>query len=274
MDVLRSSSLVSKQFLSASKSDTMWGNFVSSACDGVVSRSSSSIPYDRFGSKMELFIYLCYVPTLLENKTKSFTLDKWSGKLCYTLGARALSITEGSHRRHWKWESIEYSRFPECAVMECIAWLEIRGKIHTKLLAPSTTYGVYFVYHIRADPMYSSGFEHVPVTVSISEINEDGLPTNYYHTPKTRRFYLKVPNPSKRDVLQPVVRRDGWMEIEMGRLRRYRVEGEILEMTIKECENGQYKTGLVIHGIEFRPLTRKHLICDQLTELLNNKIRP
>ncbi|KAL9239596.1 hypothetical protein vseg_013905 [Gypsophila vaccaria] len=288
-DVLRSS-VVSKQFLSASKSDTVWAKFLSSAYN--VSRPFSSKPYDEFVTKKS--IYLCRFPILLENDTMSYGYDKWSRRVCYTLGARTLSFSEGSRHGIWRWESEEGSCFSECAVMESFFWLEIKGKIRTELLTPDTTYGAYLVYRIRASE-YASLFGHVPMAVSISEVSEDGTSTsdhkirnlfkkkkknvNDHWTPEQKRCYLNTPDdPSNRAEILPVFRSDGWMEIEMGR-HRVGVQGEYqnvaLEMTIKDCVGGHRRTGLVVHGIEVRPLhvTRKQQMYDQLTRQLVSKMK-
>ncbi|KAK9747921.1 hypothetical protein RND81_02G023400 [Saponaria officinalis] len=260
IDVLGSSALVSKQFLSISNSNPVWAGFLPPDCDDIVSQSSGSIPRDIFGSKKDLFVYLCRFPILLENNTKSFALDKRSGKTCYMLGSRALSIIWGSSPEYWSWESIPESRFPECAVLENVCWLDIKGRIHTTLLSPNTTYGAYFVFNFK---VYSgsTSFGRAPVKVSVLALGEDGLPIDDRHTPEVKSFYLKSPNvrSRRRSSLgeRPVARSDGLMEIEMG---TYRVEVDekgqnvVLEMSLKEIELLHWKSGLVVHGIELRPL--------------------
>ncbi|KAK9747917.1 hypothetical protein RND81_02G023100 [Saponaria officinalis] len=175
------------------------------------------------------------------------------------LGARALSIIWGSSPEYWIWKSIPESRFPECAVLEVACWLDIKGKIHTTLLSPNTTYGVYFVFNFKVDSGVT-GFGHAPVKVSVSELGEDGSPIDDRHTPEIKSFYLTSPNDrSKGRSLGelPVVRSDGLMEIEMG---TYRVDVDnkgqnvVLEMSLREIEILHGKSGLVVHGIELRPL--------------------
>ncbi|KAL9239595.1 hypothetical protein vseg_013904 [Gypsophila vaccaria] len=266
-DVLLSTALVSKQFLSVSSSDAVWAKLLPPDWEGIISRASTVIPRDQIGFKKDLFIYLCRFPILLENNTTSFALDKWSGKTCYMLGARALSIIWGSSPEYWSWESIPGSRFPECAVLENVCWLDIRGKIHATLLSPSTEYAVYFVFKFKVDSV--GGFERTPVKVSISELSEDGLPMNSQHTPEIKQFFLKAQRSRPAPRVQrrgsgssptrelPVARSDEWMEIEMGRYRvGDKVDGQsaVLEMALKEVEILHWKRGLIVHGIELRPV--------------------
>ncbi|KAK9747919.1 hypothetical protein RND81_02G023200 [Saponaria officinalis] len=70
IDVVGSSALVSKLFLSVSNSDIVWAGFLPADCEDIVSRSSGSIPPNIFGSKKDIFVYLCRFPMLLENNTE------------------------------------------------------------------------------------------------------------------------------------------------------------------------------------------------------------
>ncbi|KAK9747922.1 hypothetical protein RND81_02G023500 [Saponaria officinalis] len=259
IDVLGSLALVSKQFLSISNSDPVWAGFLPPNCEDIVSRFSGSIPRNQFGSKKDLFVYLCRFPILLQNNTQSFGWDKRSGKTCYMLGSRALSIIWGTSPEYWSWESIPESRFPECAVLEKVCWLVIIGKIHTTLLSPNTTYGAYFVFNFKVDSG-STGFGHAPVKVSVLARGNDGLPIHDRHTPEVKSFYLISPGvqSSGRSLGElPVARSDGLMEIQMGTHRvdvDNKCQNVVLEMTLKEIDNLQWKSGIVVHGIELRPL--------------------
>jgi hypothetical protein len=48
------------------------------------------------------------------------------------------------------------------------------------------------------------------------------------------------------------MREDMWMEIEIGEFFTDQVHG-MVEMCLMEIENGNWKSGLVVHGIELRP---------------------
>jgi hypothetical protein len=212
---------------------------------------------------------------------QSFAIDKLSGKKCYMLGARELSIIWGDTPQYWRWISsaelpvlaqsrslstalfaclcvhmhaclsflyiatggviflvYEMCRFSEVALLLDVCWLEIGGRIETKILSPNTKYGAYFIYAI-ADHNYNL---HYAVKVSIRYENE-GNATNAYLVPDT---------PEEHDGRLPSMREDMWMEIEIGEFFTDQVDS-VVEMCLMETENGNWKSGLVVHGIELRP---------------------
>lgn len=211
---------------------------------------------------------------------QSFAIDKLSGKKCYMLGARELSIIWGDTPQYWTWISsaelpvlaqsrslstalfvclcvhmhaclsflyiatvgviflvYEMCRFSEVALLLDVCWLEIGGRIETKILSPNTKYGAYFIYAI-ADHNYRL---HHAVKVSISYENE-GNATNAYLLPDT---------PGGHDGRLPRMREDKWFEIEFGEFFSGQV-GSLVEMHLLGTA-GNWKSGLVVHGIELRP---------------------
>ncbi|GLT70320.1 hypothetical protein SLA2020_424090 [Shorea laevis] len=67
----------------------------------------------EFGSRIalrsslkDLYLSLCDHPVLIENGEKSSSLHKRSGKKCYVLAARDLTITWSDTPGHWRWNSI------------------------------------------------------------------------------------------------------------------------------------------------------------------------
>lgn len=140
-----------------------------------------------------------------------------------------------------------------------VCCLEIKGRIHTKLLSPDTTYGVYFVY--KTDNEHAYRFEHVPFIVSLTEVDEEDLSKNdYFRMLSVKKFYLKTSSGLHRKWEElPDEREDGWMEIEMG---MYKVgslvkgtdQRVILELTLKEVQCIGWKSGLIVQGIELLSL--------------------
>ncbi|CAK9165161.1 unnamed protein product [Ilex paraguariensis] len=172
----------------------------------------------------------------------SFSLQKWSGKRCYMLAARDLSIVWGNTPRYWRWTSLPEPRFSEVAELIDVCWLEIRGKINTSMLFPNTNYAAYLVFK---SPAGAYGFEYQPAEVSVG-INEGGG--------ETQTVYL---NPDGGQMLRyeiiPRLRGDGWMEIELGQyVNKGGQDGE-LEMSLMEVKGGHWKSGLIIQGLEIRP---------------------
>ncbi|GAB4834133.1 hypothetical protein Ancab_032396 [Ancistrocladus abbreviatus] len=249
-DVFRSA-LVSKDFLAAAESDMIISQ----------SQTAPSAPHPPvFSSKKDLFVHLCRSPVILGSGTKSFGLDKWSGKKCYMLAARELVICWGDTPRYWKWTSFLESRFSEVAELLCVCWLDIKGRIQTKLLSPTSTYGAYFEFKLKA---HSSGLgvESEPVKVWVKE--DDGFDPELN---SVKKIYLKAPKLRSSSMCRqchglgelPYKRADGWMEIEMGQYFNHG-DGDangnrMIEMRLREIEVLWHKSGLIVQGIELRPL--------------------
>ncbi|KAI4346199.1 hypothetical protein L6164_013271 [Bauhinia variegata] len=77
---------------------------------------------------------VCDHPVLMVNSNMSFSLDKHSGKQCYSIGAKGVIIIWGNSPQYWKWTSIPESRFPQVAELKHAWWLEVKGRIETIVL--------------------------------------------------------------------------------------------------------------------------------------------
>ncbi|GLT68441.1 hypothetical protein SLA2020_406730 [Shorea laevis] len=243
-------SLVSRIFASAAGSDLVWTKFLPPDYQRIISESVSQGPSSSASlnilSKKDLYFHLCDNPILIGDGNRSFAIDKLSGKKCYMLGARELSIAWGDNPRYWDWiPSAELpvllqSRFSEVAHLLEVCWLEIRGRIETNILSPNTRYGAYFIYTIE-------GHFHrlyIPAKVSIKFENEnEGNATIAYLQPDT---------PEEHDGQHPHRREDMWFEIEIGEFFNGQVDS-VVEMHLIGIA-GNWKSGLVVHGIELRPI--------------------
>ncbi|XP_074316279.1 putative F-box protein PP2-B12 [Silene latifolia] len=262
-DVIRSSA-VCKNLFFVSQDDAVWENFLPSDYHEIISQSCSPLP--QFTSKKNLFLHLCHNPIFLINYTQIFALDKWGGKKCFTLGARALEIAwgKGDTPFHWDFESMPESRFAQVAVLYQVCWLEVKGKLHAKMLSPHTTYGAYFVFKVPPNNNY--GLE-IPVNTAVLEVDEDdeGPPRNMSHDMTVKCYYLDPTTSTARFEREkgalekmPLDRGDGWMEVDMGRYRVGDIDGiserAVIEMTLWEVKDGNIKEGLIVHSIDLRPL--------------------
>ncbi|XWS35115.1 hypothetical protein CRYUN_Cryun21dG0098500 [Craigia yunnanensis] len=232
------SSRVSPIFRSAANSDTVWERFLPSDYQDII--SNATLPAENFCSmsKKELYFHLCNNPFIIDNGSMCFTLDKWSGKKCYMLGARGLSITWGDYPNHWTWTSLPESRFYEVAELEGITMVGLKGNIETKILSPKTTYAAYLVFKFAK---YRYGFKQCHVNLYVKFKEEEA---------KTRKVFLDPPAGMpqlSRD------RGDGWMEIEMGEFYNEKEDDGIVKCSVWEIDNWVSKHGLIIEGIEFRP---------------------
>ncbi|XP_039157031.1 putative F-box protein PP2-B12 isoform X1 [Eucalyptus grandis] len=265
LDAARSAA-VSRAFRSASDSDAVWHKFLPPDLDLIV---STFLPPPPFGPsldrKKDVFLRLCKDPLLIDSGRKSFALEKWSGKKCYIIGARDLSIVWDDTSSFWRWSSLHGSRFPEVAELVSARWLEVHAKMEMRLLSADTYYAAYFIFKFVHG---NYGFENQAVEVSIF-CGSAGQQRNIYFDPDGRlRQRYQTPHKKSRHVFRnasvarvirarekkaPQDRGDGWQEINLG---EFFVEnpptGEV-QISLMEVKRAKWKSGLVIQGIELRP---------------------
>ncbi|KAL2231149.1 putative F-box protein PP2-B12 [Sesamum indicum] len=270
-------SVVASMFRAASQSDAVWSRFLPSDYREIISRavdgSDSLLGGSR--SKKDIYLHLCDHPILIDGGRKSFSLEKWSGKKCFMLAARELSIVWADTPQYWQWISFPQSRFPEVAELLDVCWFDIRAKIDINLLSPGTNYAAYLVftctsrfYGFDLEPAKSQvsihGHEAQKRTVCLDPEREQTGRPFYHHTPYTdddedeeiQMFdedgvgpYTGLPG----DTEHPKQRDDGWMEVELGEyFVKSGYDGE-LEISLKEVKGGNWKSGLIIQGVEIRP---------------------
>ncbi|KAG4983394.1 hypothetical protein AAZX31_10G141400 [Glycine max] len=236
-------SMVSSTLRSSADSDLLWRTFFPSDYSDIVSRALNPLSLNSSSSYKHLFYALCH-PLLLDGGNMSFKLDKSSGKKSYILSARQLSITWSNDPLYWSWRPVPESRFKEVAELRTVSWLEIQGKIGTRILTPNTSYGVYL---IMKTSHREYGLDSVACEVSIAVDNK---------VKQSGRVYLcqneKDENNLKKESIGiPMRREDGWMEIEMGEFFCGEADEEVL-MSLMEV-GYQLKGGLIVEGVEIRP---------------------
>ncbi|XP_050380296.1 F-box protein PP2-B15-like [Argentina anserina] len=242
------SSLVSLSIRAMTDSDTVWKKFLPSECSDILSRLVTPIPYS---SNKDLFIRLCN-PTLIDGGTKMFSIERSTGKKCYMLSARDLSITWASNPLYWSWNCSSESRFAEVAELRTIWWLEICGTLSTEMLSPNTVYGAYLITKL-ANRAY--GLDLLPSEVSLEVGNFKSQSTVYLTTNQKVTEVDEHVRPISRVVEERLRERtDGWMEIELGSFYN---DGSYynkdVKMNLKEVKGAHLKGGLIIEGIEIRP---------------------
>ncbi|CAK8572498.1 unnamed protein product [Lathyrus sativus] len=239
-------SMVSSALQSPANSDTLWRTFLPSDYDHILSRILNPLTLESSSYK-HLFYSLSQQPLLLDKGNISLKLDKSSGKKSYILSARELSITWSNDPMYWSWRPTTESRFAEVAELRTISWLEIKGKIRTKVLTPNTLYAVYLITKV-SHRVY--GLDYAPAEVSVSVANRvqnsKAYLYNKYEDTLFCEKYEGIQVPSKRD--------DGWMEIELGEfLCGDEIEDdEEVKMSVMEV-GYRLKGGLIVEGIEVRP---------------------
>ncbi|KAH9751324.1 F-box protein PP2-B10 [Citrus sinensis] len=226
-------------FKSVVDSDSVWEKFLPSDYKKIISISSfSTSSLVTSLSKKKLYFHLCYNPILINNNTMSFALDHESGKKCYMVGARGLSITWGSSPQHWKWLSLPESRFPEVAELKLVWCFEIMARIETKILSSKTNYATYLVFKFVET---REGFETRPIEFDV-----------YFEGNDTHKMHSALLDPPANMPLLSLNRRDGWMEIGIGEF--FNENGDDGAVICRVCESEPTpKCGIIIEGIELRP---------------------
>ena len=157
-------------------------------------------------------------------------------------------------------------RFIEVANLNQVCWLEIKGKINTGMLSSRTNYVVVLVFQ-RNDRFY--GLKNVPVESSVGMIG--GVTTKrviYLDAPQVESSndpdhdfgerFLQYENvissmTGNPDPASLKKRIDGWYEVELGEFFSGEGKGKELEISVMEVKSGNWKSGLLIEGIEIRP---------------------
>lgn len=177
-------------------------------------------------------------------------------------------------------------RFSEVAELLYVWWLEIRGAIKVSELSPNTWYAAYFILKHTEK---SSGFARNPAELSLSigdgdahiskseafihpdkrcsnnipRPSYDDIPFPYDHLfgwlpdwPRGRKRLRESENRPPPSELRPREGGDdGWMEVEIGKFYTNGGEdGGEVHFSLMEV-TGVAKTGLVVEGIEIRPVT-------------------
>ncbi|XP_052170322.1 putative F-box protein PP2-B12 isoform X3 [Diospyros lotus] len=259
--------LVASTFRSAAESDAVWERFLPADYKDILARAVLDFNSPPPASKKGLYLWLSDHPLLIDGGTKSFNLEKSSGRKCYMLAARDLAIVWGDTPTYWRWTPLPDSRFLEVAELVEVCWLEIRGKISTRILSPNTTYAAFLVFKSTAG---THGFEYLPAEVAMG-ISGCEHKTTAYLDPVSGQGHQNqiVPmgiGPFRRHTLRrhvaqhregdnqyPKVREDGWLEVELGEYFNEGGEERELEMSVMEVRGGNWKSGLIIQGIDIRP---------------------
>ncbi|MED6161766.1 hypothetical protein PIB30_063841 [Stylosanthes scabra] len=232
--------VVSRMVQSMADSDTVWEKFLPLDYGEIVSRIVA--PSMPCSSKKDLFVTLC-TPQLIDHGNKTFWIEKRTGKICYQLSARELSIAWGNCPLYWSWKPVQGSRFKEAAELRTICWLEMNGSISTGMLSPKTLYSAYLKVKI-ADRAY--GLDSLPsqVLVEVGHYKSHGsvyIRPSHSHSRRNGESAASS-GPEKEE----------WLEIELGSFYTG-LDKEVVKMGLKEVKGVHLKGGLIVDGIEIRP---------------------
>ena len=239
-------SLISRTFCSAAQSDFVWERFLPSDLESIISdsREFSSL-IAAYPSKKALYLHLSDHPLLIDHGRKSFQLDKRTGKKCYMIAARDLTIIWGSTPQYWDWITLPESRFREVAKLLAVCWFEIRRNISTIILSPGTQYAAFLVYKM----IDAHGFHLEPAELTVGIVGGISSTKSVCLDPNVEERHL---GPNFQGLERPKERSDGWLEIEMGDFFNLGLEDEV-EMRVIEIDSKWWKHGFFLQGIEVRP---------------------
>lgn len=256
---------VSRAFRAAADSDAVWASFLPRDLPDLADGELSPAP----ASKKELFLRLSDGPYLLSDRLMSMWLDRETGAKCYMLSARSLVIIWGDTPHYWRWIPLTDSRFAEGAELIDVCWLEIHGRIHSKMLSPNSTYAAYMVFKI-ADEFYGLDAPFQEASVSLGgrgstkivcvqsyDSEDEEVPENYWPMSIGPLLRQRARRRDRRLVLDegvtvPQKRTDEWMELEMGEFINEEGEDGEVCFSLMETKGGNWKRGLIVQGIEIR----------------------
>ncbi|KAM3196079.1 hypothetical protein ACQJBY_071977 [Aegilops geniculata] len=228
---------VSPAFRAAADSDAVWACFLPPLADHPPLADGEAL---LARGKKDLFLRLSGSSVLLPGGLMSMWLDRESGAKCYMVSARELSIAWRDTPEHWTWIPLDDSRFSESAELIWVCWLEIRGKIHSKMLSQGSTYTVSIVYKLADD---SDGL-NFPVNASLS-VRGSVMACKVCLQRNPHMIHTE-------DVVLPRERVDGWMELELGEFVCEAGEDGDVSFGLSETECFNCKSGLILQGIEIR----------------------
>ncbi|KAL8092769.1 uncharacterized protein LOC141688807 [Apium graveolens] len=240
-------SVVAKSFLSAAESDVVWEKLLPSDYRNFLCRADD-LPDISFASKKDLYLFLIGNPLLIDDNTKSFWLDKWSGKKCFMITTSLTQHPDAAHDvdtyGYWSWHRIFSSRFVETPQSNLLIWFEVHGRMSTSILSSDTTYAALLVHKREFYDGYNYPVEDpIPFEASVGSMGDESLKRVVYLDRKTGETGSQY----------AVERKDGWLEVELGEYFNKGGENKDLEMSVKEVTSGIPKWGYMIQGIEIRP---------------------
>ncbi|KAJ9703213.1 hypothetical protein PVL29_004840 [Vitis rotundifolia] len=247
-------------------SDDLWVGFIPDDYKQILHRSAESPSWNDSSSKKELFFRLCDSPLLIDEGKKMFWLEKRSGKKCFMLAAREVVLINREANLSWCFvrkstqHLVPKSGFSQYAYLHGVVSLRIEGVINACMLSPRTNYAAYLVFNLKQN--YASGLEDVVVKSSIKIGDKTTTRWSYLKRRMTKQMVWYCPQ-------DPTVRKDGWLEIELGGI--FRKGGEDIKMKIEQLDC-IWKCGLMVEGIEIRPrdmnfpfIFSKHMVASSFT---------
>lgn len=254
-DACRSMVLAS-MFKNAAESEVLWDKFLPPDYQEILSKSVCPMTYK---SKKELF-YKLSSPLLIDGGLKAFSIDKATGKKCYMLSARELYVAWSANPLFWNWKPVIQSRFGECVELIMTSWLEVEGKISTCILSPNTMYRACLIVQVAHHRAYGLDVLPFEVLVEVGDFCSRGT-ILLSHSERSKRSFEHPKKDLNLTYNQEDVsrvcrqRNDGWLDIELGEFYNEGLGEKEVKMSLREVDGAHLKGGLLVEGIEIRPVS-------------------
>ncbi|KAI3906707.1 hypothetical protein MKW92_011505 [Papaver armeniacum] len=145
---------------------------------------------------------------------------------------RNLAIIWAENKQYWNWPSMKFGEMAiEVAELVNVCWLEVNGKFDTTKLSPGVKYEILFVVMLKPS---ACGW---------------GTPVNL------RLVHPCGKTQHRRENLQ-LKPKSQWIELQVGEFQTSPQLSDCkkeIQFSLFECENGNWKGGLVIKGVIIRP---------------------
>lgn len=133
----------------------------------------------------------------------------------------------------------------EVAELVNVCWLDIRGVIDTSRLARKTSYSAYLVFRLADNHCQ---LEKATASVRFLKEKPEGTDEEGYTV-----FISKAKEHEGERGKFAYPRSDAWLEIKLGEFfNNFGEDGEV-EMRLMENKNPNWKSGIIVKGIDIRP---------------------
>ncbi|KAJ9552602.1 hypothetical protein OSB04_016647 [Centaurea solstitialis] len=250
------SAVVALVFRDAAESEVLWDKFLPLDHQQIISRCVCPVSYK---SNKELFFKLS-TPLLIDGGLKTFSIDKATGKKCYMLSARGLYIAWSANPLFWCWKPFARSRFAEAVELRMTSWLEIEGKINSRLLSANTHYGAYLIVEVAHNRAFGLDILPFEVLIKLGEFQSRGTiilshKRSFEQVCRRNKVEEALRLKFKEDIYRVShERKDGWLEIELGEFYNDGTYDKQVKISLKDINGDHLKGGLVVEGIEIRPV--------------------
>ncbi|CAO2205739.1 unnamed protein product [Urochloa humidicola] len=263
---------VSPAFRAAADSDHVWRAFLPRDLPPAAAAAAAVLlhpapPSTAAKSKKEAYLQLCDAANAAAVDVAGggggirVWLERATGARCYALSARRLSLPWDDGEFCWKFTPHPSSRFGEVAELVDCTCLDIYGNLPASSLTPATPYAAYLIYGAAAAGHRGLSYPDQETAVSVGGRVVDRHDVCLLPDDAAARKFRGgggaagvVAGGEVEPRRRPRRREDGWWEMEMGRVVVISAEEEE-EVTASFEVLGWYpKRGLLVEGIEFRPI--------------------